>query len=204
MNKHHGNAHIRKKKKWTSRWVLGPINSNKSGKNAKYEQSTFRFNIYLCEENPFISPFFIVSANLNLCSARCQYRFGRDNRAFEVPRPPPRKVIYSNALVKCSIFLHELFSTEMIGLVHGNTSHTRVPTEKQTSAWWPWSMTNHSKINPTPITTNTGSHKNTRQPKGHAICHLFAFSKGLVRNLVRASAFGRSPLYNANGQILTF
>lgn len=57
----------------------------------------------------FVFFFFIVLANLNLNSARCQYRFGRDNRAFEVPRSPPRRMIYSNALVKCAIFLHDFF-----------------------------------------------------------------------------------------------
>lgn len=44
--------------------------------------------------------------NLNLSSARCQHRSGRDNRVFRVPRPPPLRVIYSKRFSQmCHVFL---------------------------------------------------------------------------------------------------
>lgn len=83
---------------------------------------------------PIFCKFFLfVLVNLNLNSARCQHRFGRDNRVFEVPRPPPRRVIYSSALVKCATFFfllsHGTFfhiddSRGMHGINNNKHAHT--------------------------------------------------------------------------------
>lgn len=94
-------------------------------KNAKYEQSTYRFNIYLCEQNPFISfnsyIFFLyfVPTNLNLSSARCQHRFGIEiiGHSNSHVRHLDEWFI-PNALVKWHIFF-----------LHGNFA---------THRWWPW------------------------------------------------------------------
>lgn len=122
------------------------IKDGKKRQNTSNRRTVSIF-IYANKNHSFrsISIFLFVLANLNLSSARCQHRFDRDNRAFKVPRTAPRRVIYSNVLVKCAIFppAHGISV-----LFHTDDGHWFTPSGQQANALirWPWAMAKRGQI----------------------------------------------------------